>query len=136
METSDWLTESAIAANQKSPKFKKVQQKILFDEFFENTLPIFSKTIILKEENLSALESRMAELMKYEDEKLVIFGIFSTSVKFRKIIECFLKNARPIFKTTKSIGRIWCAEVNGTGKGCGIIAADDKIKIWKDRDVP
>ena len=101
--------------------------------FFENTSPIFSKTIILKEENLSALESRMAELMKYEDEKLVIFGIFSTSVKFRKIIECFLKNARPIFKTTKSIGRIWCAEVNGTGKGCGIIAADDKIKIWKDR---
>ena len=24
-------------------------------------------------------------------------------------------------------------EVNGTGRGCGVVAADDKIKIWKDK---
>jgi len=121
-----------IEMQEKHPR--ELQQNVSHYIGHSNDEPVFfSKTIILKEENLSALESRMAELMKYEDEKLVIFGIFSNSVKFRKIIECFLKNARPIFKTTKSIGRIWCAEVNGTGKGCGIIAADDKIKIWKDR---
>ena len=76
----------------------------------------FTKTIILKEDNQNALESRLNELMKYEDEKLVIFGIFS-SIKTRKIIETFIQTAKHYFKSSKPIGRIWCAEINGTGKG-------------------
>ena len=39
--------------------------------------------------------------MKYEDEKLVIFGIFSPSIKPKKIIDSFIQIAKHFFKTSK-----------------------------------
>ena len=107
-------------------------QKKFFSGHCDDQAMFFTKTIIVKEDNLSSLESRLKELMKYEDEKLVIFGIFSPSIKPKKIIDSFIQIAKHFFKTSKPIGRIWCAEINGTGKGCGVVAAGDKIKIWKD----
>jgi len=35
---------------------------------------------------------------------------------------------------SNALGRIWSAEYNGSGKGVGLIAADDKIHVWKDVD--
>jgi len=73
--------------------------------------------------------------MKYETEKYVIFGVFSNSLKSPAICKVFIENTKNLIKTEKErpIGRIWCLEVNGTGRGCGVVAADDKIKIWKDK---
>ncbi len=28
--------------------------------------------------------------------------------------------------------RIWSMEYNGSGRGCGLVAADDKIHVWRD----
>jgi hypothetical protein len=30
-----------------------------------------------------------------------------------------------------SHGRIWSVDVNGSESGCGFVAADHKIKIWR-----
>ena len=94
----------------------------------------YEKTIILKEENETNLENRLRELMKFEEEKLVIFGIFSCTIKTPKIVDIFATIAKNLFKSNReSKGRIWCLEVNGSGRGCGVVAADDKIWTWKDK---
>ena len=36
-------------------------------------------------------------------------------------------------RKSKALGRMWSIEINGTGKGCGLIAADDKIRIWRQK---
>ena len=94
----------------------------------------FDKTIILKEDNENQLENRLQEIMKFEDEKIVVFGLFSLVIKREKIIEIFTQVTKSLFKKERQNckGRIWCLEINGTGKGCGVIAADDKIWTWKD----
>ena len=97
---------------------------------------IFSeKTIILKEDNETQLENRLQEIMKFEDEKVVIFGLFSVSIKREKMIEIFTRITKSLFKQDRENckGRIWCLEINGSGRGCGVIAADDKIWTWKDK---
>jgi hypothetical protein len=96
----------------------------------------YTKTIILKEEDAKNLESRVNEILKFEEDKCVIFGIFSNSLKPSFITKTFREKAKFFIKTAprpSTLGRVWCVEVNGRGKGCGIIAADDKIKIWKDK---
>lgn len=80
----------------------------------------------------SALTNRLREIMKYERETYVIFGVFSLKLKSREICPMFITEAKSLFKKAKALGRIWCLEVNGSGKGCGLIGADDKIKIWRD----
>ena len=95
----------------------------------------FEKTIILKEDNEIQLENRLQEIMKFEDEKVVIFGLFSVSIQREKIIEIFTRVTKSLFKQDRENckGRIWCLEINGSGRGCGVIAADDKIWTWKDK---
>ena len=95
----------------------------------------FEKTIILKEDNEIQLENRLQEIMKFEDEKVVIFGLFSVSIKREKLIEIFTRVTKSLFKQNRENckGRIWCLEINGSGRGCGVIAADDKIWTWKDK---
>ena len=45
----------------------------------------FRKTIILKEDDLEMLTQRLIEIMKYEEEKYVVFGVFSVNcVPFEK----------------------------------------------------
>ena len=95
----------------------------------------FEKTIILKEDNEIQLENRLQEIMKFEDEKVVIFGLFSVLIKREKMIEIFTRVTKSLFKQDRENckGRIWCLEINGSGRGCGVIAADDKIWTWKDK---
>ena len=95
----------------------------------------FEKTIILKEDNATQLENRLQEIMKFEDEKVVIFGLFSVLIKREKMIEIFTRITKSLFKQDRENckGRIWCLEINGSGRGCGVIAADDKIWTWKDK---
>ena len=95
----------------------------------------FEKTIILKEDNEIQLENRLQEIMKFEDEKVVIFGLFSVLIKREKMIEIFTRITKSLFKQDRENckGRIWCLEINGSGRGCGVIAADDKIWTWKDK---
>ena len=95
----------------------------------------FEKTIILKEDNETQLENRLQEIMKFEDEKVVIFGLFSLLISREKMIEIFTRITKFLFKQDREIckGRIWCLEINGSGRGCGVIAADDKIWTWKDK---
>ena len=65
----------------------------------------------------------------------MVFGIFATTEDTNKIIEMFKVKAKEFIKAEdrkKSAGRIWCIEINGTVKGCGVIAADDTIKVWKE----
>lgn len=98
-----------------------------------NEAIFYGKTIIIKhEEDAKSLESRLHELIKYEDENYVIFGIFSASLKASVIAQIFIQKAKDLMKKQKSIGRIWTLEINGRAKGCGIIAADDKLWIWRD----
>ena len=51
------------------------------------------------------------------------------------MIEIFTRITKSLFKQDRENckGRIWCLEINGSGRGCGIIAADDKIWTWKDK---
>ena len=95
----------------------------------------FDKTIILKEDEETHLENRLQEIIKFEDEKSVIFGLFSLSIKREKMIEIFTRVVKSLFKKDRKNckGRIWCLEINGSGRGCGVIAADDKIWTWKDK---
>ena len=95
----------------------------------------FDKTIILKEDEETHLENRLQEIIKFEDEKSVIFGLFSLSIKREKMIEIFTRITKSLFKQDRENckGRIWCLEINGSGRGCGVIAADDKIWTWKDK---
>ena len=95
----------------------------------------FDKTIILKEDEETHLENRLQEIIKFEDEKYVIFGLFCLSKKREKMIEIFTRVVKSLFKKDRKNcnGRIWCLEINGSGRGCGVIAADDKIWTWKDK---
>jgi hypothetical protein len=101
-----------------------------------NKQPIyFEKKIIIKDDNLESLEGRITELLRFEDTKRVIFGVFSLSEDASRIIQMFQSKAKQFIKEAgrkKALGRIWCIEINGTTRGCGIIAADDAIRIWKD----
>lgn len=87
-----------------------------------------------KEENESSLQSRIHELLKYEDKDRVVFGIFSAGIKPQKIRAIFSSEAKSLIKNAKPrpIGRIWSIEINGSGRGCGIVAADDQIKTWTE----
>ncbi len=53
---------------------------------------------------------------------------------FLTVSRIFESKAKELLKRRSiSFGRIWSVEVNGTGKGCGLIAADDKIRIWRQK---
>lgn len=77
----------------------------------------YEKVIVIKEENLANLESRLIELLKYEECKMVNFGIFSKQRKelVRSVFEkCALKclkkavtfsNMFDLFLTKKFCGR-------------------------------
>ena len=41
----------------------------------------YNKTIIIKDEDKTSLETRLHEVMKYETENYVIFGVFSSNLK-------------------------------------------------------
>ena len=101
-----------------------------------NKQPIyFEKKIIIKDDNLESLEGRITELLRFEDTKRVIFGVFNFSQDSSSIVKMFEAKAKLFIKEVgrkKALGRIWCIEINGTGKGCGVIAADDSIRVWKD----
>ena len=101
-----------------------------------NKEPIyFEKKIIIKDENLESLEGRITELLRFEDTKRVIFGVFNFGNDAACITKMFLTKAKQFIKEVgkkKALGRIWCIEINGTAKGCGVIAADDSIRVWKD----
>ena len=101
-----------------------------------NKLPTyFEKKIIIKDENLESLEGRITELLRFEDTKRVIFGVFNFSEEVATITKIFESKAKSFIKEagiSKALGRIWCIEINGTAKGCGVIAADDSIRVWRD----
>ena len=103
----------------------------------DNKHVFFDKTIILKEVEAKNLESRLNEILKFENEKRVIFGIFSPTVKPKIICKIFKDKAKLWIKKGRNgeaaRGHIWTVEVNGRCKGCGVIAADDKIRVWRDR---
>ncbi len=97
----------------------------------------YDKTIILKEDDVKNLDSRINEILKFEDEKRVIFGIFSTSIKPKTITKLFRDKAKFWIRDAgkakdNNKGQIWTVEVNGKCKGCGVIGEDTKIKIWRD----
>ena len=100
--------------------------KVVKTVIFSKNDIFFEKTIILKEDNETQLENRLQEIMKFEDEKVVIFGLFSVSIKREKMIEIFTRITKSLFKQDRENckGRIWCLEINGSGRGCGVIAAD------------
>ena len=102
-----------------------------------NKQPIyFEKKIIIKDENLESLEGRITELLRFEDTKRVIFGVFNFSQNASTITKMFESKAKTFIKEVgmkKALGTIWCIEINGTAKGCGVIAADDAIRVWKDK---
>ena len=102
---------------------------------YDNQPIYFEKKIIIKDDNLESLEGRITELLRFEDTKRVIFGVFNNMEDTSRITKMFQAKAKQFIKQAgkrKSLGRIWCIEINGTGKGCGLIAADDTIKEWKD----
>ena len=41
----------------------------------------YNKTIIIKDEDKTSLQTRLHEVMKYETENYVIFGVFSSNLK-------------------------------------------------------
>ena len=94
----------------------------------------FEKKIIVKEEIAANLKLRLTELIKFEDAKRVIFGIFTNGIQHDEVCRIFREVTTELFKKSTNIksGRILCVEINGSGKGCGIVAADDKIRTWKD----
>lgn len=45
----------------------------------------------------------------------------------------FEEKALPMFKQKKlSHGRIWSCDVNGGETTCGLVATDQKIKVWRN----
>ena len=95
----------------------------------------FDKKIIIKDDNFDSLESRITELLRFEDTKKVIFGVFTSPVNSTVLIEMFEAKSKEFIRAAgrqKAIGRIWVIELNGTVKGCGVIAADDTISAWRD----
>ena len=98
----------------------------------------FEKQIIIKDDSVESIERRLTELLRFEDTRWVIFGIFSSTVRTDILTEIFQQKAKKFIKAAgkkKAVGRIWCIEVNGTMKGGGVIAADDTIKCWRDREI-
>ena len=60
-----------------------------------NKQPIyFEKKIIIKDDNLESLEGRITELLRFEDTKLVIFGVFNLSEDASRIIQMFQNRTR------------------------------------------
>jgi hypothetical protein len=73
--------------------------------------------------------------MKYEVCKRVNFGIFSNLPR-DEVVRSFVAAAKNSLRKKEDrkgrVGSIWALEVNGGGKGAGVIAADDKVYAWKD----
>ncbi len=92
--------------------------------------------------------------------KLSIFWLLKKKItlfrlKKDQVLECFTRAAKTVLKKTcfaNALGRyclaqrsplfraqlfflrprIWSMEYNGSGRGCGLVAADDKIHVWRD----
>ena len=83
------------------------------------------------------MQDRLTELLKYEDAQRVVVGVFSQGggMSHNKVCKIFKQVCIDLLRQEANLrsGRVMCVEVNGTGKGCGIIAADDKIKVWMDQ---
>ena len=81
------------------------------------------------------MQDRLTELLKYEDAQRVVVGVFSQGggMSHNKVCKIFKQVCIDLLRQEAKSGRVMCVEVNGTGKGCGIIAADDKIKVWMDQ---
>ncbi len=102
---------------------------------FAQNVVRYQKIVIIKEEDPENLSSRLSELLSGEDCKLVNFGIFSRMIARSEILERFSRAAKTVLRAScfaNVLGTIWSAEVNGSGTGCGLIAADDKIHVWRD----
>ena len=88
---------------------------------------------------LPAEEFKMksTELLKYEDAQRVVVGVFSPGggLSHSAVCQIFKRVCIGLLRQEANVrsGRVMCIEVNGTGKGCGIIAADNNIKIWMDQ---
>ena len=65
----------------------------------------------------------------------MIFGVFSTLEEeaVKKLFSTCAKKSVNLTPRKTSCGRIWTLEVNGSGRGCGIVAADEKIFSWRDQ---
>lgn len=134
-----WYAKESEHRLVEPKEFRKLPAQDL-SEWISYQIPVgdkltFEKIVILKEDDLVNLRKRLREFLKQEDCKMVNFGIFSTA-PIDKVVQCFAKSARSIIRRdlrAESLGRIWSMEVNGTGKGCGLIAADDKIHTWTDQ---
>merc|ERR1712203_199202 len=97
----------------------------------QNEYVFFQKKIVLKEESAINLKDRLAVLLKYEDAQRVVVGVFSQGggISHDEVCKIFKQVCIGLLRQEVNVrsGRVMCVEVNGTGKGCGIIAADDKI---------
>ena len=83
------------------------------------------------------MQERLTELLKYEDARRVVVGVFSPGggLSHSAVCQIFKQVCIGLLRQEANVrsGRVMCIEINGTGKGCGIIAADDNIKIWMDQ---
>ena len=95
----------------------------------------FEKKIVIKENILNNLKNRITEILKFEDSKRVIFGVFTTALNPKDVCDAFEDTVKNLIKkkSKKEVnGGVWCVEINGSSRGLGVIAADDKIKTWRD----
>jgi hypothetical protein len=62
---------------------------------------------------------------------------FASLIKFKPfaffpVCQIFESKAKGLMKKrTLSLGRIWSVQINSDGNSCGLVAADDKIRIWR-----
>jgi len=59
---------------------------------------------------------------------------FASLIKlnFLSVCQIFESKAKGLMKKrTLSLGRIWSVQINSEGNSSGLVAADDKIKIWR-----
>ena len=107
--------------------------KYVSSDLNSNEYTRFEKIVVLKEDDAHNLRSRLAELMRNEECRRVNFGIF-TQLRRADVKKAFEETAKAAIRGHKNnAGRIWSAEINGSGRGCGVIAGDDKIYVWRDK---
>lgn len=110
-------------------------QKYVSSDLNSNEYLRFEKIVVLKEDDLGNLRSRLTELMRNEECRRVNFGVF-TNLRRADVKRCFEECAKTAIRAgakQNTSGRIWSSEINGSGRGCGVIAGDDKIYVWRDK---
>nr|XP_040564028.1 uncharacterized protein LOC121114213 [Lepeophtheirus salmonis]XP_040564029.1 uncharacterized protein LOC121114213 [Lepeophtheirus salmonis]XP_040564031.1 uncharacterized protein LOC121114213 [Lepeophtheirus salmonis] len=97
----------------------------------------FDRIVIIKDRNGNS-ETLLRDLISKADDgqtkKKINFGVFTEDGD--KVKESFKKLAKRRLKelgARNRNGRIFCLELNGTGKGVGVIAESKKIYSWMDK---